>query len=171
MKAPIGSYWLRFQLSAAAIGWAWRALAGSLLKFVLARGRPSRWRAHVQVSPCATDGDSFGGGSIGWRSVHPRRCAKTVTGVEDGRGLAVGWGRRSVSPMISWSVLFLAKMCQVRSSWRNWLLIGGIGQIGTQTVCFALRKSCHDISLIVSINNTEGKSGSQTMDGMVKWWG
>lgn len=32
----------------------------------------------------------------------PRRCAKTVTGVGDGRRLFVGGGRRSFSSMISW---------------------------------------------------------------------
>lgn len=99
VRAPISSYWLRFQLSAAAIGRAWRALARSLLKFILARGRlrrrrqtacgeVPRGRARVQVSRCATDGDSFGGGSIGWRWVRPCRCAKTVTWEELG-----GWGR------------------------------------------------------------------------------
>lgn len=94
--APIGSGFSYQQLPLAERGERWPGRFSSSFWHVAvpvgrrqtACGEVPRGRARVQVSRCATDGDSFGGGSIGWRWVRPCRCAKTVTWEELG-----GWGR------------------------------------------------------------------------------
>lgn len=116
--APIGSGFSYQQLPLAERGERWPGRFSSSFWHVavpvgrrqIACGEVPRGRARVQVSRCATDGDSFGGGSIGWRWVRPCRCAKTVTWEELG-----GWGRGERSPMTSWSVGVFGGKSEVRS--------------------------------------------------------